>query len=211
MRRFKDALYLVTDMTDLTKDEFLFKISEALRAGVDIVQIREKEKSAREIIELGKVVKEMTDRYNVPLIIDDRVDVAYHLSCGVHLGDSDIPIKTARKILGSKKIIGASAKSVEAAIEKQKDGADYLGVGAIRPTKTKVITKLTDISTLKSITENVDIDVFAIGGLDISNLEILKGIDISGICVVRAIMRSSDSYEKTKLLKTKIQLLNARN
>lgn len=209
MRKFKDALYLVTDSTNLDEKEYLNRVYKACKSGVDIVQIREKDKTAREIMRLGEAVKEITDKFNIPLIIDDRVDIAYALGVGVHLGNSDIPVTIARRILGKDAIIGASAKSVEVAKECEKDGANYLGVGAIRPTKTKVITKLTSVDTLDDISKNVDIDVFAIGGLNKDNIEILNGLDISGVCVVRAIMQRSDADIAVQELKQKIKCIRS--
>lgn len=209
MRKFKDALYLVTDSTNLDEKEYLNRVYKACKTGVDIVQIREKDKTAREIMRLGEAVKEITDKFNIPLIIDDRVDIAYALGVGVHLGSSDIPVTIARRILGKDAIIGASAKSVEVAKECEKDGANYLGVGAIRPTKTKVITKLTSVDTLDDISKNVDIDVFAIGGLNKDNIEILNGFDISGVCVVRAIMQRSDADIAVQELKQKIKCIRS--
>lgn len=209
MKKFKDALYLVTDSTNLDEKEYLNRVYKACKSGVDIVQIREKDKTAREIMRLGEAVKEITDKFNIPLIIDDRVDIAYALGVGVHLGSSDIPVTIARRILGEDAIIGASAKSVEVAKECEKDGANYLGVGAIRPTKTKVITKLTSVDTLDDISKNVDIDVFAIGGLNKDNIEILNGLDISGVCVVRAIMQRSDADIAVQELKQKIKCIRS--
>lgn len=209
MKKFKDALYLVTDSTNLDEKEYLNRVYKACKSGVDIVQIREKDKTAREIMRLGEAVKEITDKFNIPLIIDDRVDIAYALGVGVHLGSSDIPVTIARRILGEDAIIGASAKSVEVAKECEKAGANYLGVGAIRPTKTKVITKLTSVDTLDDISKNVDIDVFAIGGLNKDNIEILNGLDISGVCVVRAIMQRSDADIAVQELKQKIKCIRS--
>ena len=209
MRKFKDALYLVTDSTNLDEKEYLNRVYKACKSGVDIVQIREKDKTAREIMRLGEAVKEITDKFNIPLIIDDREDIAYALGVGVHLGNSDIPVTIARRILGKDAIIGASAKSVEVCKECEKDGANYLGVGAIRPTKTKVITKLTSVDTLDDISKNVDIDVFAIGGLNKDNIEILNGLDISGVCVVRAIMQRSDADIAVQELKQKIKCIRS--
>lgn len=209
MRRFKDALYLVTDSTNLDEEEFLERVYKACKSGVDIVQIREKEKTARKIMRLGETVKEITEKFNIPLIIDDRVDIAYALGVGVHLGSSDLPVSVARKILGPDAIIGASAKSVEVAKVCERQGANYLGVGAIRPTKTKVITKLTSVDTLDDISKNVDIDVFAIGGLNKDNIDILNGLNISGVCVVRAVMQRSDSDVAVQELKQKIKSIRS--
>ena len=199
MKKFsKDQLrlYLVTDSTGMTVDEFLEKVEAALRGGVTFLQIREKERPTREYIDLAQKVHEISLRYNVPLVVDDRVDVALAADAeGVHLGQSDMPVDMARKILGEEKIIGATAKTVEQAKAAREMGADYLGVGAIYPTTTKVKTIITSVDTLNDICHAVDIGVNAIGGLNSGNLDILRGVPINGICVVSAIMKSEDPYK----------------
>lgn len=186
-----NALYFITDSSSFSENEFLYRVEEALKGGVDIVQLREKEKSTREYIDLANKLHEITKQYGVPLIIDDRVDVALASGAeGVHLGRDDMDVAIARKILGNNKIIGATAKTVSAAQEAFQKGADYLGVGAIFPTTTKVKTIITSVTTLGDICSAVKIPVFAIGGLNKDNISVLKGIDISGICVVSAIMKA---------------------
>lgn len=193
MKNFDPTLYFITDSTNYAEEEFLFRVEQALKGGATLLQLREKEKSTCEYIELAEKVHEIAKRYNVPLIIDDRVDVALAIDAeGVHVGASDMPVAVARKLMGEDKIIGATAKTVPWAKEAYEQGADYLGVGAIYPTTTKVVTVLTSTETLDSITKAVPIPVNAIGGLNKGNLDILKGISISGICVVSAIMKSDD-------------------
>ena len=201
MKNLDTTLYFITDSTGFTEEEFLVRVEQALKGGVTILQLREKEKSTREYIELAEKVHEITKRYNVPLIIDDRVDVALAIDAeGVHVGASDMPIHTARKLMGEDKIVGATAKTVPWAKEAYEQGADYLGVGAIYPTTTKVVTVLTSTETLDAITKAVPIPVNAIGGLNKDNLDILKGIGISGICVVSAIMKSDDPKAEAETL-----------
>ncbi|MDU2202401.1 MAG: thiamine phosphate synthase [Anaerococcus hydrogenalis] len=200
-------LYLVTNSDKYTEEEFLKRIEDAIKGGVDILQLREKEKTDLEILNLGKKVKKICDAYNVPMLIDDKPHLAWALGCGVHVGADDMPISLCRKLLGEKALIGATAKSVEAAKKAQEDGADYLGVGAIFETKTHVKTKRTSVETFKKIKEAVDIDVFAIGGLNIENVDILKNSKADGICVVRAIMDADDVYQTSLDLKEKIQEL----
>lgn len=193
MKKFNTALYFITDSTGYSEEEFLRRTEEALKGGVTLVQVREKDKSTREYIDIAKKVHKLTLKYGVPLIIDDRVDVALAVDAeGVHVGQSDMPVDTARKILGNDKIIGATAKTVEQATEAYNKGADYLGVGAIYPTTTKVKTVLTSVETLDKICKAVPIPVNAIGGLNKNNTDILKGTDIAGICVVSAIMKADD-------------------
>ena len=201
-------LYLVTDSTNLPEDVFLFKIEQALKGGVSFLQIREKERSTLEYIELARKVHEISIRYKVPLLVDDRVDVAMAIDAeGVHVGQSDMPVDIARRILGDEKIIGATAKTVEQAKRAQEMGADYLGVGAIYPTTTKVKTVLTSVETLRDICAAVDIPANAIGGLNKTNLDILKGVPIAGICVVSAIMKANDSYIASKEIIQKLDEL----
>ena len=198
MKKIDTRLYFITDSTNYAEEEFLFRVEEALKGGITLMQLREKEKSTREYISLAEKVHKLTKKYNVPLIIDDRIDVALAMGAeGVHLGQSDMPISTARKILGDDFIIGATTKTVPQALEAYEQGADYLGVGAIYPTTTKVKTVLTSTETLKDICNSVPIPANAIGGLNKDNIDILKGIPIAGICVVSAIMKSENPQKAT--------------
>lgn len=193
MKHFDSTLYFITDSTGYSEAEFLERCEAALRGGATLVQLREKEKSTREYISLAENLHAICRQYNVPLIIDDRIDVAMAVDAeGVHLGQSDMPVGTARKILGDGVIIGATAKTVPQAKEAYEQGADYLGVGAIYPTTTKVKTVLTSTETLGDICRAVPIPVNAIGGLNNDNIDILRGIPIAGICVVSAIMKAND-------------------
>ena len=201
-------LYLVTNSDGFTEDEFLNIIGEACKGGVTLVQLREKEKNGREYYNLAVKVKAVTDTYSVPLIIDDRVDIA--LACGaagVHVGQDDLPIAAARDIMGKGKMIGATAKTIEAALAAQKAGADYLGVGAIYPTTTKVKTVLTPVDTLKDIVQAVNIPVAAIGGLNAGNMDVLYGSGASGIAVVTAIMKSNNPKQTAEELNRLVENL----
>ena len=191
MKTFDASLYFITDSTGFDEAEFLRRTEEALKGGVTFLQLREKDKSTREYMQLAEKVHALTKQYGVPLIIDDRLDVAMAIDAeGVHLGQSDLPVHIARSIWGKEKIIGATAKTVEQAKEAYEQGADYLGVGAIFPTTTKVKTILTSTDTLCDICKAVPIPANAIGGLNKENIEVLKGIPIAGICVVSAIMKA---------------------
>ena len=193
MKEFDTGLYFITDSTNYTEEEFLCRIEQALQGGVTLLQLREKEKSTREYIELAEKVHTITKRYKVPLIIDDRIDVALAVDAeGVHVGASDMPVATARRLMGREKIVGATAKTVPWAKEAYEQGADYLGVGAIYPTTTKVKTVLTSTDTLREICKAVPIPVNAIGGLNKDNIDVLAEIPIAGICVVSAIMKADD-------------------
>ncbi|MBP1548427.1 MAG: thiamine phosphate synthase, partial [Oscillospiraceae bacterium] len=175
---------------------------EACKGGVTLLQLREKERTTREYLSLAEKVHEITMRYNIPLIIDDRVDVALAVNAeGVHVGQSDMPVAIARKLMGTDKIVGATAKTVPHAVEAYEQGADYLGVGAIYPTTTKVKTVLTSVETLKEIVKAVPIKVNAIGGLNKDNIHVLKGSGIDGICAVSAIMKAADPCVAAKELR----------
>lgn len=208
MKKIDMGLYFITDSTNYTEEEFLYRVEEALKGGVTLLQLREKDKSTKEYIRLAQKVKNIAQQYSVPLIIDDRVDVALAAEAdGVHVGESDMPIETARKLMGDGKIVGATAKTVAKAKEACEQGADYIGVGAIYPTTTKVKTVLTSIDTLNDICNAVSIPVNAIGGLNKSNIDILEGIPIAGICVVSAIMRAEDQKKAAEELKERIKAL----
>lgn len=208
MKELNTKLYFITDSTGFSTEEFLFRVEEALKGGATLLQLREKEKTTREYIELAEKVHAITKKYNIPLIIDDRVDVALAVGAeGVHVGQSDMPVYTARKLMGNDKIVGATAKTVPQAKEAYEQGADYLGVGAIFPTTTKVKTVLTSTDTLKDICDAVPIPANAIGGLNKDNIDILKGIPIAGICVVSAIMKAENVRRETEILSEKIKEL----
>ncbi len=208
MKELNTKLYFITDSTNCREKEFLFRVEEALKGGVTLLQLREKEKTTREYIALAKKVHAITKKYNVPLIIDDRVDVALAVDAeGVHVGQSDLPVFMARKLMGEDKIVGATAKTVAQAVEAYTQGADYLGVGAIYPTTTKVKTVLTSTDTLKDILGAVPIPVNAIGGLNKDNVDILKGIPIAGICVVSAIMKAENPKQAGMDLISKVKEL----
>ena len=210
MKKIDTTLYLVTDSTGLSEEEFLAKVEQALQGGVTFLQLREKERSTREYIHLAREVHAIAKRYQVPLVVDDRVDVALAAEVdGVHVGQSDMPVWQARKILGPDKIVGATAKTVPQALEALEQGADYLGVGAIYPTTTKVVTVITSTDTLGEICRAVPIPVNAIGGLNQDNLGVLKGIPIQGICVVSAIMKSADPKAAAEGLRQAFEALRS--
>ncbi|MCR4929351.1 MAG: thiamine phosphate synthase, partial [Lachnospiraceae bacterium] len=191
--KLNTRLYFITDSTPYEKDDFLKRVESALQGGVTLIQLREKERTTREYLELAREVHEISKKYNVPLIIDDRLDIAMAVDAeGVHLGQSDLPISLGRKLFGPDKIIGATTKTVPQALEAYEQGADYLGVGAIFPTTTKVKTILTSTETLNDICHAVPIPVNAIGGLNSENIDVLKGIPIAGVCAVSAIMKADD-------------------
>lgn len=208
MKQFDPSLYFITDSTGFPEEEFLCRVERALQGGVTLLQLREKDKSTREYIDLAAKVHEIAKRYHVPLIIDDRVDVALAVDAeGVHVGAEDMPVAAARKLMGEHKIVGATAKTVPWAKAAWEQGADYLGVGAIYPTTTKVKTVLTPVDTLRDICGAVPIPVNAIGGLNKENIDILGGIPVAGICVVSAIMKAGDPKRAATELKARTKEL----
>ncbi|MBQ7196628.1 MAG: thiamine phosphate synthase [Synergistaceae bacterium] len=212
MKNFDSSLYFITDSTGLSEGNFLSRVEQALQGGATLLQLREKDKTTREYIELAEKVHAISKNYNVPLIIDDRVDVALAIDAeGVHVGASDMPVATARKLMGNKKIVGATAKTVPWAKDAYEQGADYLGVGAIYPTTTKVITVLTPVETLREICEAVPIPVNAIGGLNKNNIDVLQGVPIAGLCVVSAIMKSENPKQAAIELKKRAKELGIIN
>ena len=205
MNREALRLYLVTNRYQDSLESFLEKVETACRSGVTIVQLREKNLTTNQYYQLAKQVKEITDAYQVPLIIDDRLDVCLAVdAAGLHIGDDELPVSVARKVLGPEKILGVTAKTVKRALEAETSGADYLGTGAIFPTTTKENAPITLISTLKTICQRVAIPVVAIGGLTSENIDQLVGTGIAGVAVVRDLMQAEDIEEKTQAFLTKL-------
>ena len=196
MKNIDLSLYLVTDNSD-DVEKFLNTIEEAIKGGVSVVQIREKTADTLEFYNLALQVKEITTKYNVPLIINDRVDVALAIDAdGVHVGQSDMPCDITRKLIGEDKILGVSAATIEEAKKAERDGADYIGTGAVFPTKTKDDAPSITKEDLKEITESINIPTVAIGGITLENASQLKDTGIAGLSVVSAIM-SSDNPKKS--------------
>lgn len=205
MNREALRLYLVTNRYQDSVESFLAKVETACRSGVTIVQLREKNITTNQYYQLAKQVKEITDAYQVPLIIDDRLDVCLAVdAAGLHIGDDELPVSVARQVLGPEKILGVTAKTIKRALEAETSGADYLGTGAIFPTTTKENAPITLISTLKTICQTVAIPVVAIGGLTSENIDQLMGTGIAGVAVVRDLMQAEDIEAKTQAFLTKL-------
>ena len=205
MNREALRLYLVSNRYQDSLESFLEKIEMACRSGVTIVQLREKNLTTNQYYQLAKQVKEITDAYQVPLIIDDRLDVCLAVdAAGLHIGDDELPVSVARQVLGPDKILGVTAKTVKRALEAEEGGADYLGTGAIFPTTTKENAPITLISTLKTICQRVAIPVVAIGGLTSENIDQLAATGIAGVAVVRDLMQAEDIEAKTQAFLTKL-------
>lgn len=194
-------LYLITDSGGLSEEAFLGQIEGALQGGVNLVQLREKQREARSLYALACQVHRLTQAYQVPLLIDDRLDLALAVGAeGVHLGQQDLPLEVARRLLGPGFIIGATAKTVAQAQEAQRQGADYLGVGAIYPTATKADTQLTPVAVLQAICQAVSLPCLAIGGLSSHNLGVLQGSGIKGICLASHLMQAPDPRKEAATL-----------
>lgn len=206
------TLYLCTDRSLMKGNDLKEVVEQAVLGGCSVIQLREKECSTKEFFELAKGIKSVTDKYNIPLIINDRIDIMMAVDAdGVHLGQEDLPIQEARRILGENKLIGVSAHNMEEAVKAWREGADYLGVGAVFGTKTKKNTVDTSIDTLRDICEKINIPVVAIGGIGMSNLEQLRNSGISGIAVVSAIMAAENAeLSSSELLKKVREVRNER-
>ncbi len=205
MNRESLKLYLVTNRYQDSLESFLEKVETACRSGITIIQLREKNLTTNQYYQLAKQVKEITDAYQIPLIIDDRLDICLAVdAAGLHIGDDELPVSVARKVLGPEKILGVTAKTVKRALEAETSGADYLGTGAIFPTTTKENAPITLISTLKTICQTVAIPVVAIGGLTSDNIDQLIGTGIAGVAVVRDLMQAKDIEAKVQAFLTKL-------
>ena len=198
---YKYPLYLVTDEKACKGKDFYESVEASIRGGAKIVQLREKNMDTRDFFKRALKLKEICHKHGVDFVINDRLDIAMAVDAdGVHLGQSDMPIEKAKEILGHKKIIGISAKNMEEALEAQKYGADYIGVGAIFATDTKKDSGLIDLETLKYMTNQINIPVLAIGGIGLGKLGYLKDTGIDGICVISDILGSDDPEKRTREL-----------
>ena len=205
------TLYLVTDNHVSDFEKFCYKIEKAICNGVTTVQLREKILETNLFYKKALKVKELTDKYNVPLIINDRIDIMLAIdAAGVHLGQSDMPADIARKIIGQNKILGISASNLTEAKKAYEDGADYLGVGAMFATQTKPDADVTSMKELKKIRENVNIPIVVIGGINCKTIPLFSKIKVDGFAVVSAIMSEKDSGKASKDLIKEIQKVKIR-
>lgn len=187
------TLYLCTDRGLMSMETLEEAVEQAIQGGCTVVQLREKDCTSLEFYENAKKIKEITDRYGVPLIINDRVDIALAVDAdGVHVGQRDLPASVVRSIIGPEKIIGVSAGTLAEALQAEADGADYLGVGAMYATSTKEDADVTTIEELKAIRRAVQIPIVVIGGINKNTLENFKGYGIDGLAVVSAVIAAKD-------------------
>lgn len=178
----------------------------ALRGGADMIQLRDKTMGTDEFIETAVKIKRLCAKKGAVLIINDRTDIALAADAGgVHLGKEDLPIKEARKLLGRRKIIGATAHSIAEAKIAEKEGADYIGFGHIFPTSTKAKKeKPRGITGLKKAVKIIKLPILAIGGISINNLESVLQTSVNGVAVCSAIVKSKDPMKEAELFYKKI-------
>lgn len=192
-------LYLVTDNDILGERDFYKCIEDAIKGGVTMVQLREKDASGKAFLEKAFKLREITRKYNIPFIINDRVDIAIICDAdGVHVGQSDIDAKFVRSLIGENKILGVSARNLNEAKKAKEDGADYIGVGAMYSTSTKLDAKSVSYETVEEIKKILDIPIVLIGGINLKNLENLKKLNCDGYAVVSSILKEKNIYSTSE-------------
>lgn len=197
------SLYLCTNSEMNNKYSLEHCVEQAILGGVTIVQVREKEKNYDDFFKIASRIKKVTDKYNIPLIINDNIEIAVNIDAdGVHIGQNDISCLEARKILGTKKIIGVTVTNLSEAKQAIENGATYLGVGAIYKSTTKKDAIIVDIDELKKIVEYSSIPVVVIGGINENTIPMLKNIKIDGFAMIRPILAQKNILSSTKKLKT---------
>lgn len=190
---FDYTLYLVTDRQLMSCDSLTEAVEQAILGGCTMIQLREKELSSLEFYNQAVAVKQVTDKYHIPLIINDRIDIAMAVQAtGVHIGQHDLPAAAVRKVIGENMLLGVSASSIAEAIQAQQDGADYLGVGAMFPTGTKTDADSVSMEELQKIRTAVSLPIVVIGGINKGNAWRFKPMGIDGLAVVSAIIAQSD-------------------
>lgn len=191
MNRDLLTLYFITDSRDFDEEKFYSQVENALKHGVSLIQLREKNLTSQEFYQRALKVKALAKMYQVPLIINDRVDICLAVDAdGVHIGDEELPVDVARKLIGPSKFLGVSAKSVQRAQEAEKLGADYLGIGALFPSMSKD-SSVISLATAKAIVEAVQIPSVGIGGIKAKNLSQLEGIPFAGVALINEIMHTN--------------------
>jgi thiamine-phosphate pyrophosphorylase len=196
------SLYLVTDRSLMTTNTLSEAVEQAILGGCTMVQLREKNISSLDFFKLATEIKAVTDNFGVPLIINDRIDIALAVhAAGVHIGQSDIPAAIVREIIGDDMLMGVSASSVSEAIQAQKDGADYLGVGAMFPTGTKTDAAIVSMKELQNIRQSVALPIVAIGGINKENAGLFHDMGIDGLAVVSSIIAQPNIRQAASELK----------
>ena len=196
------SIYLVTDQSLMSTDTLTEAVEQAIIGGCTLVQLREKDLSSLDFYNVAVELRQLTDKHNIPLIVNDRIDIALAVGAdGVHIGQSDIPAAVARKIIGDDMVLGVSAGSVAEALQAVADGADCLGIGAMFPTGTKEDAKIVSMEEMRRIREAVSIPIVVIGGINKDNAADFKAAGVDGLAVVSAILSQPDITAATKELK----------
>ena len=199
------TLYAVTDRAWTQEQSLADQVEQGILGGVSCVQIREKHADVEEFTKIAKEVQQVTQRHDIPLIINDSLDIFRQIDAqGIHIGQGDLPCALVRQTIGANKILGVSVHNVEQALEAQAAGADYLGVGAIFVTSSKDDADHVSIEMLNATVDAVDIPIVAIGGINQQNIDELKGSGIAGVAVISAIFAQQNIYDAAKVLKDKI-------
>jgi len=203
------SIYLVTNSELMSTETVEQAVEQAIKGGCTLVQLREKKLSSLDFYNTALKVKTITDHYNIPLIINDRVDIALAVDvAGVHVGQSDLPAKIVRNIIGNDKILGVSASSLTEAMQAEKEGADYLGVGAMFITGTKTDAELVSLESLKEIKRTTSLPIVAIGGINKDTIPLLADTGIDGIAVVSAIISEKDIFMAASKIKSLFLSIN---
>ena len=205
MKRLDLSLYVITD-ENLIKKDIGKAVEKAIKGGATVVQYRAKNKDSKTMYKEAQEIKKVCDRYNVPLIINDRVDIALAVNAdGVHVGQEDLDVEVVRRIIGFDKIVGLSTKNLKQVKEANHLPVDYIGFGSVFPTETKEDAKVSGIENLKKAIEISLVPVVAIGGINISNVDEVLSAGCTNIAVVSAVFKGKDIEENAKKLKNKIK------
>ena len=196
------TLYVCTDRGLMSSKTIEESVEKAIKGGAGVIQLREKDASGHSFYTIAESVHAITRQYGVPLIINDRVDIALAIGAeGVHVGQEDIPAKAVRSIIGPQMLLGVSASTVEEAVEAERDGADYLGVGAMNPTATKRDADSVTVEELIAIRAAVSIPIVIIGGININTIDHYRGLGVDGLAVVSAVVSAADPEKAARELK----------
>lgn len=204
-------MYLVTDRYWLGKNNLTQQVEESILAGATFVQVREKNISDKEFISIASEIKKVTDKYNIPLVINDNINVAIAINAdGVHIGQNDEELSLVRKKIGDNKIIGVSTQTVTQTLQAYKNGANYVGIGAVYPTSSKNNVDVLTYQQIKDCCNCCDIPVVAIGGLNKNTIHLLNGTGVDGVAVISAIFSAKNITNATKeLVRITEDMLNA--
>jgi len=199
------TIYLVTDRDLMSSSTVEQSVTEAIAGGVTLVQLREKTLCGKDFYDTAKKIITITDTHNIPLIINDRVDIALAIdAAGVHVGQSDMPARVVRRLIGDWRILGVSVSTLAEAVQAEKDGADYLGVGAMFSTDTKTNAHLVSMECLREIRKAVSIPIVVIGGINKNTIPLFADTGINGVSVVSAIISQPDVCKATREIKSMV-------